>query len=139
MSIPAFKHGIHQIDSSIDDAGEGTDKPVRYDPRAGISASTLYDQLKRFFVECFQALALTDKVGAARIVRASTHWLRHTFGSHAVAAHTPLEVVQSVLGHASLNSTTIYVKAERKRRFIEMSRFWDEQMVARDRRRAGVE
>jgi site-specific recombinase XerD len=96
-------------------------------------------QLKGFFVECSQALEMSDKKGAARIAQASTHWLRHTFGSHAVAAHTPLEVVQSVLGHASLNTTTIYVKAERKRRFKEMSRFWDEQMVARDRRRAGVE
>ena len=89
-------------------------------------------------MDCSTALALTDKAGAARIAQASTHWLRHTFGSHAVAAHTPLEVVQSVLGHASLNTTTIYVKAERKRRFQEMSRFWEDQMLVRDRRRAGV-
>ena len=51
----------------------------------------------------------------------------------------PLEVVQDVMGHASLNTTTIYVKAERGRRFKEMNRFWDEQMVARDRRGARVE
>jgi site-specific recombinase XerD len=95
-------------------------------------------QLKGFFVECSQALEMSDKKGAARIAQASTHWLRHTFGSHAVAAHTPLEVVQSVLGHASLNTTTIYVKAERKRRFKEIQRFWEEQMLVRDRRRAGV-
>lgn len=122
----------------IDDAGEGSNRAT-YDSRTGISASTLYDQLKRFFVDCSSTLVLTDRAGAARMAKASTHWLRHTFGSHAVAAHTPLEVVQSVLGHASLNTTTIYVKAERKRRFKEMSRFWDEQMVARDRGRAGIE
>ena len=94
-------------------------QPRPYDPKAGISASPLYDQLKRFFVECSQALEITDRPGAARIAQASTHWLRHTFGSHAVAAHAPLEVVQSARE--------------------SQQRFWDEQMVARERRRAGVE
>ena len=91
--------------------GEGVATRGPYNPKAGIAASTLYDQLKRFFVECPKALEMSDKKAAARIAQASTHWLRHIFGSHAVAAHTPLEVVQSMLGHASLNTTTIYVKA----------------------------
>lgn len=30
-------------------------------------------------------------------------WIRHTFGSHAVADDMPLDVVQYILGHESLN------------------------------------
>ena len=40
--------------------------------------------------------------------RASTHWLRHTFGRHAVAGGVKLNVLQAVLGHASLQTTTVY-------------------------------
>jgi site-specific recombinase XerD len=40
--------------------------------------------------------------------RASTHWLRHTFGRHALADGASLNVVQAVLGHASIQTTTLY-------------------------------
>ena len=59
----------------------------------------------------------------ARLRQASTHWLRHTHGSHAVADKVPLDVVQYNLGHKSLDTTSIYVTAERSRRIREMRRF----------------
>ncbi|MEZ5659455.1 MAG: site-specific integrase [Burkholderiaceae bacterium] len=40
--------------------------------------------------------------------RASTHWLRHTFGRHAVSGGVKINLVQALLGHASLQTTTIY-------------------------------
>jgi site-specific recombinase XerD len=95
-----------------------------FEPKAGIAPGTLYDQLKRFFCACAEALAPTDAKGSARLQSASTHWLRHTHGSHAVAAGTELDVVQQNLGHASLNTTTIYTTSEESRRMKSMQKFW---------------
>jgi hypothetical protein len=102
----------------IDDAGERTPNPPRdpYDPKAGISASTLYDQLKRFFFESSQALEITGPTGCRpdcpRQHRTGSAIL---FCSHAASpSHTPLEVVQGVMGHVEPDiPTTIYVKALR--------------------------
>ncbi|MGN4068042.1 tyrosine-type recombinase/integrase [Burkholderia gladioli] len=44
----------------------------------------------------------------------SPHTFRHTFGMQAVASEVPLDVVQKVLGHASLQTTSIYVQAEQQ-------------------------
>jgi site-specific recombinase XerD len=38
------------------------------------------------------------------------HALRHTFGVHSTAAQVDLDVIQQILGHASLSNTTIYVQ-----------------------------
>ena len=108
----------------IDDVHTRLGWPRAYEARAGISAATLYEQLKVFFTESASVLAHTDPQGAARLAQASTHWLRHTHGAHAVAAGTPIEVVQNNLGHASLATTTLYVTAEAKRRHRAMQAFW---------------
>jgi site-specific recombinase XerD len=59
---------------------------------------------------------------ADRLRQASTHWLRHTHGSHAIAAGVPIDVVQNNLGHASVATTGIYVASEKRRRHAEVSR-----------------
>ena len=58
--------------------------------------------------------------------QASTHWLRHTHASHALAAGAALETVQAGLGHASLATTTVYSHAGDSRRFREASEFLDQ-------------
>jgi site-specific recombinase XerD len=50
----------------------------------------------------------------AGIAGASVHSLRHTFGTHAVRRGTQLRVVQEVLGHSSLKTTSIYVSLARE-------------------------
>ncbi|WP_143282054.1 tyrosine-type recombinase/integrase, partial [Caballeronia choica] len=45
----------------------------------------------------------------------SAHAFRHTFGTRAVARDMPIDVVQTILGHASLQTTSIYVRAEQRR------------------------
>ncbi|WP_133118015.1 site-specific integrase [Burkholderia ubonensis] len=54
----------------------------------------------------------------------SPHDFRHTFGTQAVANDVPLDVVQKVLGHASLQTTSIYVQAEQQRVIAEVSRYF---------------
>jgi site-specific recombinase XerD len=95
------------------------------DPKQGIATNTLYDQLKRFFEECGRVLdSLGDAKGADRLRRASTHWLRHTHASHAIARGIRVEIEKEILGHASLATTTTYVTTEEKRRMKAMAKFW---------------
>jgi integrase len=51
----------------------------------------------------------------AKLLVTSTHAFRHTFGTRAVARDMVIDVVQRILGHASLQTTSIYVHAERQR------------------------
>ena len=53
----------------------------------------------------------------ARLAGATTHWLRHTFGTLAIAREVPLDVIQAQMGHASIQTTTaIYGRAPLQRR-----------------------
>jgi site-specific recombinase XerD len=87
-----------------------------FDPRAGVATTTLYDQLVACFEACARALAAKgDARGALKLAQASTHWLRHSHASHAIAEGVPIEVVQKNLGHVSLATTTMYVSVEAKK------------------------
>jgi len=97
----------------------------RIDPREGIAASTFYDQIKAFFVDCASVLQVQgDAKGAARLAKASTHWMRHSHASHAIARGMPIEIAQQNLGHASLATTTVYVTTESRRRMKAVAGFW---------------
>lgn len=83
---------------------------------APLSAARLYEVLVHGFERCAAEWATRDRRAAERIREASTHWLRHTHGSHAVARGVPPDVLQANLGHESLATTSIYVQAEKGRR-----------------------
>lgn len=89
--------------------------PLRYDKEGvekPLSTSMLYKTLKSFFEEAAAELnALGHYEDAERISRASTHWLRHTRGSHS-AEHMPLNLLQRLLGHASMTTTSIYTSVD---------------------------
>jgi len=70
-----------------------------------------------------ETLPLSD-AERQQLARTSPHALRHTFGTQAVAADVPLDVVQRVLGHASLATTTVYVTAEQRRMRTELGRYF---------------
>ncbi len=95
------------------------------DPRQGIAATTFYDQIKRFFDDCASVLrGQGDAKGAERFGNASTHWMRHSHASHAIASGMPIEIAQQNLGHASLATTTVYVTTEQRRRMKAVDAFW---------------
>ncbi|CAM3438687.1 MULTISPECIES: phage integrase family protein [Cupriavidus] len=56
--------------------------------------------------------------------RAAPHALRHTFATHAVANEMPADVLQRLLGHASLQTTSLYVRAERARGLAAVSKLF---------------
>ncbi len=95
------------------------------DPRHGIAATTFYDQIKALFADCADVLrGQGDRKGAERFDKASTHWMRHSHASHAIAGGMPIEIAQQNLGHASLATTTVYVTTEQRRRMKAVEAFW---------------
>ncbi|RKR52900.1 site-specific recombinase XerD [Acidovorax sp. 94] len=78
----------------------------------GLSAARIYGLLKEFFGKC----AKIAGPKSSDFLAASTHWLRHTFAHDTIAANEgqdgALAVAQALLGHADINTTMIYVKAE---------------------------
>ncbi len=103
----------------------GLNTGQRFDPREGIAATTFYDQVKAFFTGCGDVLrGQGDARGAERFAKASTHWMRHSHASHAIASGMPIEIAQQNLGHASLATTTVYVTTESRRRMKAVEAFW---------------
>lgn len=49
---------------------------------------------------------------AAQIEEASTHWLRHTAGTHMTDAGLDVKAVRDNFGHATISTTSIYVHSE---------------------------
>jgi integrase len=59
----------------------------------------------------------------AKLAGATTHWLRHTFGTRAIAREVPLDVIQAQMGHSSIQTTTtIYGRAPMRRRADELGK-----------------
>jgi len=103
----------------------GLSTGATFDPRQGIAATTFYDQIKRFFEDCAGVLlGQGDTKGGERFDQASTHWMRHSHASHAIASGMPIEIAQQNLGHASLATTTVYVTTEKRRRMKAVEAFW---------------
>lgn len=88
----------------------------------GISDAVMYRQLKAFFRECANAMTPIDARDAERLAAGSSHWLRHTHGTHAVAAGMPLDVVQQKMRHASLDATTGHITSAAQRRLKALRR-----------------
>lgn len=119
--------GAHLLGKATDVAARAPWSPAHIrevDPKAGITAARLAKEFKQFFEACAVAVKLVDPKAVTRFAQASAHWMRHTHGTHAVAAGMPLDVLQQNLGHASLNTTTIYATAEERRRMSAVNQFW---------------
>jgi site-specific recombinase XerD len=119
--------GTHLLGKASDAAerAPGLSTGQTPDPRQGIAATTFYDQIKAFFEDCARVLrGQGDAKGAERFTKASTHWMRHSHASHAIAGGMPIEIAQQNLGHASLATTTVYVTTEKRRRMKAVEAFW---------------
>lgn len=77
--------------------------------------------LKRIAEDDAHDLELMER---EQLLKTAPHAFRHTFGTQTVAGDVPLDVVQKLLGHSSLQTTTIYVQAEKKRSISEMGAFF---------------
>nr|WP_255493950.1 tyrosine-type recombinase/integrase [Polaromonas sp. E3S] len=91
-------------------------------PMESVGYQALYEHVKVWLSRAMRQSAL-PYAESATIAKASTHWLRHTFGTRAIARGVPLDVIQAQMGHASIQTTTaIYGRAPLKRRSNEMEK-----------------
>lgn len=96
--------------------------PLNYDKSNALGHGMLYKTLKEFFRDSAAELrVLGHREDAEKIAQASTHWLRHTRGSHS-AEGMPLNLVQKLLGHASLTTTSIYTSADEEALYEAMEK-----------------
>ncbi|WP_310397614.1 tyrosine-type recombinase/integrase [Caballeronia sp. LP006] len=100
---------------------------------AGYTADGLNRLIGRMLTELLVTADALDLDDRMRLGQANAHAFRHTFGTQSVADDVPFDVVQKVLGHASLQTTTIYVQAEKRRVVEEVARYF-----ANDLTRKGV-
>lgn len=91
------------------------------DPMEIVTYSALYKTVKVWLQRAINASPLQGR-DRDLALRASPHWLRHTFGTRAVERDVPLEVVQRQLGHADPRTTSRYSRAQLERLQVAMDR-----------------
>ncbi|RZL94911.1 MAG: integrase, partial [Variovorax sp.] len=125
------RHGFERQLGAL--SNRGIHVMARFDAELGRpaawSASGLYQAIKAFLARAAEGL---DGVDAQQLRKASTHWLRHSHGSHALQGRegrtpVPIQVVQNNLGHASVGTTSMYLTTERDERMKAMRGFWSKQ------------
>ena len=92
------------------------------DPMVTVGYQALYTHVKAWLRKAIQSadLPASERI---RMSQASTHWLRHTFGTQAIAKEVPLDVIQAQMGHASIQTTTAtYGRAPIRRRIDELGK-----------------
>lgn len=98
-----------------------------------MTRSALHDAMKSVFSNAaawLRAKGPEYEDRADELKRASAHWLRHTAGSHMADGGVDLRTVRDNLGHASLNTTSLYLHTEDDQRHSETVQrhrmSWDE-------------
>lgn len=91
---------------------------------AGYTADGLNRLISRMVTELVETMDDLNLEERRRLGQANAHAFRHTFGTQSVADEVPVDVVQKVLGHASLQTTTLYVQAEKQRVVEEVARYY---------------
>ncbi|WP_256982649.1 site-specific integrase [Caballeronia sordidicola] len=114
--------GEHPTDVQSDGGNRARAKKA-YAPDA--LARLVRQGMKQLAGELLRAGVLSHDAHA-QLLETSAHAFRHTFGTRAVARDMPIDVVQRVLGHASLQTTSIYVRAERQRMLDAAAQYYSE-------------
>jgi len=92
------------------------------DPMDEVGYQALYETVRSWISRAVSASRLPTNE-RLHLAKASTHWLRHTFGTRAIAREVPLDVIQAQMGHSSIQTTTsIYGRAPLQRRVKELSK-----------------
>jgi len=95
---------------------------LRSERPGALGHGALHKAMKGFFENA--SLQLRDRGhedDASKVSRATTHWLRHTRGSHS-AEKMPLNLVQRLLGHTSLTTTSIYTSVDEEELYEAMEK-----------------
>ncbi|BAO92880.1 tyrosine-type recombinase/integrase [Caballeronia cordobensis] len=91
---------------------------------AGYTADGLNRLIGRMTKKLVETMDVLSPDERFQLSRVNAHAFRHTFGTQSVAQEVPVDVVQKVLGHVSLQTTTIYVQAEKQRVLEEVAGYY---------------
>ncbi len=80
-----------------------------------LSAAGIYGVVKRFMKAAAKTAAAAG-LDKARFESASTHWMRHTFVRQSLVDGMALELASELVGHASIDTTSIYSTQELARK-----------------------
>ncbi len=95
----------------------------------GFSPDGLYQLLTTTLLRIADDVTLALNEAEREVLRQSApHTLRHTFATHAVANEMPTDVLQRLLGHASLQTTSLYVRAERARGLAAVAKMYSDPL-----------
>lgn len=95
--------------------GRVLDRRDEAEQKKPIDPTALYNIITGFFQEVAKDLRGKGlQEDALHFQKASTHWLRHTCGSHLSESY-PASMVAELLGHASVTTTAIYTHADKER------------------------
>ena len=87
-----------------------------------VTYQALYKHVRSWISKAIAQAELPAKE-RLKLSRASTHWLRHTFGTRGVARGVPIDVLQAQMGHSSSSITTgLYGRAPLGRRADELQK-----------------
>ena len=87
----------------------------------GVSSNMIYRLVKKTFSECAETLEKTRPDFAAKLKKASTHWLRHTAITHQTDAGIELRYIKRNARHESVETTMLYQHAEEDKWHAVMS------------------
>jgi len=87
---------------------------------AGITASRLWAVLRRFFKTAADQMDTDSPALAEKLRRATTHWMRHTHATHALAKGAELTTVRDNLRHSSISTTSLYLHSDGVKRARQM-------------------
>ena len=82
----------------------------------GITATRLLAILKRFFGIAAKQMETEHPALAEKLQQATTHWMRHTHATHALAMGAELITVRDNLRHSSISTTSIYLHGDDAKR-----------------------
>ena len=116
---------INGTEASLAKHDGGTDGNSEAPYSADALARLVREAVRRIAGDLLREGALSYDAHA-KLLATSAHAFRHTFGTRAVARDMPIDVVQRILGHASLQTTSIYVHAERQRMLDAAAQYYSE-------------
>lgn len=125
LALQEFRSHL-DLRPSLPAVGEGTPLVPRLNPAGRfdcgkpISARRVSTIVQDAFARAATLLEARDQDDdaehAARLRQASSHWVRHTYGTSMVDAGMPLTDVRDNLGHASVVTTEIYLHDDQRER-----------------------
>jgi integrase len=89
------------------------------------SPNSINDMMRWVRKRAIAGIADLSPAEAKHLATTSTHAFRHTFGTQAAAEDVPVDVIQKMLGHKSLQTTSLYIQAEKRRMLSAVASYYD--------------